>query len=87
MAGKIEEIKGSIETSLKDESKPWTQFFKLAEEKTNVPRLYIFLGLEPANCLPVSRKTQGCLSMAFSGTCLPPGSSRSVDRSFIVVWK
>ncbi|XP_040159212.1 receptor expression-enhancing protein 5 isoform X3 [Anopheles arabiensis] len=44
MANKVEEIRGSIESSLKDESKPWTQFFKLAEEKTNVPRLYIFLG-------------------------------------------
>lgn len=44
MAQKVEEIRGSIEASLKDESKPWTQFFKLAEEKTNVPRLYIFLG-------------------------------------------
>lgn len=44
MANKIEEIRGSIDASLKDESKPWTQFFKLAEEKTNVPRLYIFLG-------------------------------------------
>ncbi|ETN63151.1 hypothetical protein AND_005144 [Anopheles darlingi] len=39
MANKIEEIRGSIDASLKDESKPWTQFFKLAEEKTNVPRL------------------------------------------------
>uniref|UniRef100_A0A8D8B0U1 Receptor expression-enhancing protein n=1 Tax=Culex pipiens TaxID=7175 RepID=A0A8D8B0U1_CULPI len=44
MANKIDEVRTSIETSLKDESKPWTKIFNLAEVKTGVPRLYIFLG-------------------------------------------
>lgn len=44
MANKIDEVRTSIEKSLSDESKPWTQLFSLAEAKTNVPRLYIFLG-------------------------------------------
>ncbi|XP_055628155.1 receptor expression-enhancing protein 5 isoform X3 [Toxorhynchites rutilus septentrionalis] len=44
MAQKLEDVRTSIEKSLKDDSKPWTPAFKLAEEKSGVPRLYIFLG-------------------------------------------
>lgn len=44
MANKIDEVRTSIENGLKDESKPWTQLFSLAEVKTGVPRIYIFLG-------------------------------------------
>lgn len=41
---KIDECKESLNKSLCDNSKPWTKVFDLVEEKTNVPRLYIFLG-------------------------------------------
>lgn len=41
---KYEEIKSKLDSSLNDNSKPWTKFLQLAEEKTNVPRLYLFGG-------------------------------------------
>ncbi|XP_067631499.1 receptor expression-enhancing protein 5 isoform X1 [Eurosta solidaginis] len=48
MAQKTQEIMGkykkSVQTALNDPSKPWTQAFELVEAKTNVPRLYLFLG-------------------------------------------
>jgi len=37
-------VKEYLEKALKDESKPWTKLFILAEEKTGVDRLYIFVG-------------------------------------------
>lgn len=41
-----------LDKCLEDKKKPWTKYLALAEEKTNVPRKYIFLGelkkLEPA---------------------------------------
>lgn len=41
---KIEECRAELNKSLCDSSKPWTKVFDLVEEKTNVPRFYIFLG-------------------------------------------
>ncbi|XP_015586970.1 receptor expression-enhancing protein 5 [Cephus cinctus] len=40
---RITAVKESLEKALKDESKPWTGYFSMAEEKTGVNRLYIFL--------------------------------------------
>lgn len=42
--GKIMAIKESIDAALKDRSKPWTRYLEMAEMKTGVDRLYIFLG-------------------------------------------
>lgn len=42
---KFEEIKQALEKDLSDDKKPWTKYLKLAEEKTNLPRIYIFGGL------------------------------------------
>lgn len=33
-----------LDKCLDDKKKPWTKYLALAEEKTNVPRKYIFLG-------------------------------------------
>ncbi|GLV43565.1 Receptor expression enhancing protein B [Carabus blaptoides fortunei] len=44
MAAKIQELKSTLERTLRDESKPWTKTLLLIEEKTGVDRLYIFLG-------------------------------------------
>lgn len=44
MAQKFNEIKGDIEKSLNDPSKPWTPIFAKAEESTGINRLYMFLG-------------------------------------------
>lgn len=41
---RIVAVKEYLEKTLKDESKPWTRMFVLAEEKTGVDRLYIFVG-------------------------------------------
>lgn len=37
-------MKEYLEKTLRDESKPWTKLFVLAEEKTGIDRLYIFVG-------------------------------------------
>ncbi|KAK2588904.1 hypothetical protein KPH14_001762 [Odynerus spinipes] len=42
---RIEVIKESIEKALKDESKPWTKYFALAERKTGIDRVYLFVQL------------------------------------------
>lgn len=48
MAQKAQELaekyRKSVEEALNDRSKPWTQAFEIVETKTNVPRLYLFLG-------------------------------------------
>jgi len=44
MAQKIDEIKNTLNDSLNDDSKPWTSLFDLIEQKTGVPRMYIFIG-------------------------------------------
>lgn len=41
---KLSAVKEMIEKLLKDESKPWTKYIALAEQKLKVDRLYIFLG-------------------------------------------
>lgn len=33
-----------LDKCLEDKQKPWTKYLAMAEEKTNVPRKYIFLG-------------------------------------------
>uniref|UniRef100_A0A1B6LC06 Receptor expression-enhancing protein n=1 Tax=Graphocephala atropunctata TaxID=36148 RepID=A0A1B6LC06_9HEMI len=45
MASKVAEYKDSIDKALHDNQKPWTGWLALAEEKTGVKRLYLFLGL------------------------------------------
>lgn len=37
-------VKEYLEKTLRDECKPWTKIFVLAEEKTGIDRLYIFVG-------------------------------------------
>lgn len=44
MAQKIEEYKQCLDKCLKDETKPWTPLFDMAEEKTGVNRSYIAMG-------------------------------------------
>lgn len=44
MAEKIEAIKISLNQSLNDKEKPWKKVFDLAEEKSGVPRVYLFAG-------------------------------------------
>lgn len=44
MAGRIDEIKEQITCALSDSTKPWKKTFDLVEQKTGVPRLYIFIG-------------------------------------------
>lgn len=41
---KFEGIKQQVEKELSDDSKPWTKYLKLAEEKSGVNRSYIFIG-------------------------------------------
>lgn len=50
---KFDGYKQQLEKDLKDGSKPWTKYLQLAEEKTGVNRLYIFLG-KWSNALPRS---------------------------------
>lgn len=44
MAQKIDEYKTKLNSALNDNSKPWKAVLDFAEEKTNVPRLYLFAG-------------------------------------------
>lgn len=44
MAERIEAIKVTLNQSLNDKEKPWKKFFDLAEEKSGVPRVYLFAG-------------------------------------------
>ncbi|KAJ8682385.1 hypothetical protein QAD02_018177 [Eretmocerus hayati] len=37
-------IKETLEKVLKDDSKPWTKYLALAEQKTGVDRIYLFVG-------------------------------------------
>lgn len=41
---RIVAVKESLEKTLKDETKPWTKLFTMAESKAGIDRLYIFLG-------------------------------------------
>lgn len=40
----ISELKENLNESLNDESKLWTPFLALAEQKTGVKRIYMFFG-------------------------------------------
>ncbi|KAL7051239.1 hypothetical protein ACKWTF_004394 [Chironomus riparius] len=42
---KLDTYKQQLEKELSDDSKPWTKYFKMIEEKTNVNKIYIFGGL------------------------------------------
>lgn len=44
MAQKIDEYKTKLNSALNDNTKPWKAVLDFAEEKTNVPRLYLFAG-------------------------------------------
>lgn len=44
MAAKILEYKDTIDKALNDSKKPWTYWLALAEEKTRIKRIYLFLG-------------------------------------------
>lgn len=41
---KITAVKEVIEKLLRDEKKPWSKYIALAEQKSGVDRLYIFIG-------------------------------------------
>lgn len=41
---KWEEYKVSLDKSLNDKNKPWYQALEFIEQKTNVPRVYLFVG-------------------------------------------
>lgn len=41
---KFDNYKQQLEKDLSDDSKPWSKYLKLVEEKTNVPRIYLFFG-------------------------------------------
>ncbi|XP_014371443.2 receptor expression-enhancing protein 5 isoform X2 [Papilio machaon] len=45
MSIRLQEYKDAIEKNLKDRSKPWTKYFDIAESKTGVSRVYIFVGI------------------------------------------
>jgi len=45
MAAKFSEYKENIDKALHDNTKPWTSWFALAEGKTGVKRLYLFIGV------------------------------------------
>lgn len=44
MSAKFQDYKDSLERSLNDKAKPWTRYFELAEKKTGVNRVYLFVG-------------------------------------------
>ena len=41
---KFDGYKQQLEKDLSDDSKPWTKYLKIAEEKTGVQRIYLFFG-------------------------------------------
>lgn len=51
---RIVAIKDTLEKALKDETKPWTKLFALAETKTGVDRFYVFLGKKKKKCIYIS---------------------------------
>lgn len=40
----LNKFKNVLEKDLKDESKPWTKWLSIAEEKSGVNRVYLFVG-------------------------------------------
>lgn len=47
MTSKLQEYKDTIERSLNDKNSPWAKYFEVAEKKTGVNRVYIFIGKFP----------------------------------------
>ncbi|XP_013195129.1 receptor expression-enhancing protein 5 isoform X2 [Amyelois transitella] len=45
MGSKIQEYKDTLERTLNDKSKPWVKYLDLAEQKSGVNRVYLFVGL------------------------------------------
>ncbi|EEB12726.1 Receptor expression-enhancing protein, putative [Pediculus humanus corporis] len=45
MSSRISSVRDAIEKSLYDEKHPWTKYFQMVEEKTNMKRFNIFVGL------------------------------------------
>ncbi|XP_059056236.1 receptor expression-enhancing protein 5 isoform X1 [Achroia grisella] len=45
MGSKLQEYRDTIERTLNDKSTPWAKYFELAEQKTGVNRVYLFVGL------------------------------------------
>lgn len=44
MSSKLFEYRETIERNLSDKSKPWTKYFEMAEQKSGVSRVYLFVG-------------------------------------------
>lgn len=44
MTSKLQEYKDTIERHLNDKNSPWAKYFEVAEKKSGVSRVYIFLG-------------------------------------------
>lgn len=44
MSQRVEELKQTVNKSLNDSTKPWKAAFDFVEEKSGVPRLYLFSG-------------------------------------------
>uniref|UniRef100_A0A1L8EHN0 Receptor expression-enhancing protein n=1 Tax=Haematobia irritans TaxID=7368 RepID=A0A1L8EHN0_HAEIR len=40
----LDQYKDTVDASLNDKSKPWSKIFHTVEEKTNIPKFYLFLG-------------------------------------------
>lgn len=54
---KFEGYKQQLEKDLADDSKPWSKYLKIAEEKTGVQRIYIFLGKHESRLSASSTKS------------------------------
>lgn len=50
MAQRVNEIKEQLSKALYDETKPWTPILVTLEDKTGIPRLYIFIGKKKNGC-------------------------------------
>lgn len=48
MAQKLDEMKKCLNDSLTDSGKPWKSAFDIIEEKSGIPRIYLFLGKKKA---------------------------------------
>lgn len=45
MSSRLGSVRDAIEKSLYDEKQPWTKYFIMAEEKTGVKRVQLFIGM------------------------------------------
>lgn len=44
MAARVQEVKDHLEKALRDKTKPWAPLLDMAESKTGLDRMYIFIG-------------------------------------------